>query len=367
MSMRSSTSFVAVCIAIVAGGLLSPMTAQAQAGDGAQWVMPRTPDGHPDLQGNWTNVTLTPFERAPGRGPVFTAEEVEDIERVTDGCPAKPGAAECGRAVAEASSSPSLTNERFLSGREYNEVYWDRGTRVAIVNGEPRSSLVTNPSNGRRPPLTPEAQQSRRELRAARPQFGQYDNPENRPLAERCIVSFGSNAALAERCIVSFGSNAGPPISPNGAYNNNYTIVQTADFVMIHTEMVHDTRIIRLGEPDPLPEGVRPWFGDSWGRWEGDVLVVETTNLNPRQSYSTPGGTVLERFTRADEDTMLYEFTIDDPSTYTQQWGGEVPFKRLYDLVYEYSCHEGNYALANVLSGARYQEAQAARNGPEPR
>ncbi len=343
MSIRSSTSFVALCIAIAAGGLLSPMSAHAQARDGAQWVVPRTPDGHPDLQGNWTNVTLTPFQRAQGRGPVFTPEEVADIERVTDGCPARPGSAECGRTVAETSDS----NERFLSGREYNEVYWDRGSRVAIINGEPRSSLITNPPDGRIPSLTPEARERRRERFASRPEFGPYDNPENRPLAERCIVSFGSNA--------------GPPISPNGAYNNNYTIVQTADFVMIHTEMVHDTRIIRLGEPDPLPEGIRPWFGDSWGRWEGDALVVETTNLNPLQSYSSEGAKVIERFTRTDENTILYEFTVDDPS-YTQQWGGEVPFKRFDNLLYEYACHEGNYSLAGVLSGARYEESLEAQN-----
>ena len=152
---------------------------------------------------------------------------------------------------------------------------------------------------------------------------------------------------------------------PNGAYNNNYTIVQTADYVMIMPEVVHDTRIIRLGEPNPLPDHVRPWLGDSWGRWEGDVLVVETTNFHPLQTFQglpSDDLKVIERFSRVDEDTILYEFTVDDPTSYAEKWGGEIPFKRLDALLYEYACHEGNYALSNVLSGARYQERQAEQN-----
>ncbi len=158
---------------------------------------------------------------------------------------------------------------------------------------------------------------------------------------------------------------------PNTAYNNNYTIVQTADHIMIVAEMVHDVRIIRLGEPDPLPSHVRPWFGDSWGRWEGDVLVVETTNLYEGHPFRgivpTDRTKITERFTRVDEGTILYEFTVDDPTTYTEPWGGEIPFNRFDDFLYEYNCHEGNYSLAGVLSGARYEEAQALRNPPERR
>ena len=155
---------------------------------------------------------------------------------------------------------------------------------------------------------------------------------------------------------------------PNYFYNNNYTIVQTPDHVMIMTEMVHDARIIRIGEPRPLPDGVRPWFGDSWGRWAGDTLVVRTTNVNPDQvaAYAYlfgPGSenmTITERFTRADEHTINYEFTVEDPDTFSGAWGGEVPFSRLDAQLYEYACHEGNYALSNVLSGARAQERAAA-------
>ena len=159
---------------------------------------------------------------------------------------------------------------------------------------------------------------------------------------------------------------------PNGGYNSNYTIVQTADHVMIMTEMVHDARIIRIGDGPRLPPNIRPWFGDSWGRWEGDALVVETTNINPQQGLrgAPPPSehmSVTERFTRVDEETILYEFTVDDPTMYTQAWGGKVPIKKLHDRLYEYACQEGNYALAGVLSGARYQERMEAQGSSDSR
>ena len=362
MSNRIALLLAVLC-ACAADGVVSTAAAQARSSDAGQWEVPRTPDGHPDLQGNWTNVTLTPFEREEGRGPVFTREEVEEIERPAgDGCGASPGTLACGLGARPAGSSgrrirEGSSNEARLIGVEYNEVYFDGGSRVAIVDGEYVTSLVTNPVNGRRPPLTPEGEQRLQETRDIRGQFGQYDHPEMRPLAERCIVSFGSSA--------------GPPMIPNTAYNNNYTIVQTADYVMIKAEMVHDVRIIRLGEPNRLPAHVRPWFGDSWGRWEGDVLVVETTNINPTQAFrGIPASAdlkVTERFTRVDENTFLYEFTVDDPTMYTQPWGGEIPYKRFNDMVFEYACHEGNYSLANVLSGARYQERLEAEGASDSR
>ena len=239
--------------------------------------------------------------------------------------------------------------------RSTDEVYWDRGSRVAIVNGEPRASLITNPANGRRPARTPEAERLIQESEDSRSQFERYDHPELRPFAERCLLFGGP----------------GPPILPVGAYNSNYRIVQTADHVMIMSEMIHDTRIIRIGEPNPLPEDVRPWFGDSWGRWEGDALVVETTNINPRQSLrGVPPSKhmkVTERFTRVDEETILYEFTVEDPTMYTQAWGGEIPFRQLHAQIYEYACHEGNYSLAGVLSGARYEERMEAQGASDSR
>ena len=348
---RYSALLLAVLCATAAPGGVSTTAAQARASDAGKWEVPRTPDGHPDLQGNWTNVTLTPFEREEGRGPVFTWEEVEEIERPGDGCPPNPGTIACGRPSRAGSS-----NEARLSGQEYPEVYWDRGSWVAIVDGEPRTSLVTNPANGRRPPLTPEGERRVQESRDFRGQFGLYDHPELRPLTERCIM---------------FGSNVGPPMVPNGAYNNNYTIVQTADYVMIHAEVVHDTRIIRIGDGPRLPDHVRPWMGDSWGRWEGDALVVETTNIYPLHTFRgirpTKNLKVIERFTRVDEETILYEFTIDDPTTYTEPWGGEIPFRKFDDLLYEYACHEGNYGMTGVLSGARYQERMEAQGSSDSR
>ena len=163
---------------------------------------------------------------------------------------------------------------------------------------------------------------------------------------------------------------------PNYFYLSNYTIVQNADHVMIMTEMVHDVRIIRLGEPVPLPNHIRPWFGDPWGRWEGDTLVVETTNLNPDNAPHSDNAAdvedrgvppsqdakVIERFALVDEGTIHYEFSIDDPTMYASTWGGEVLFERFDDLLYEYSCHEGNYSLSNSLSGARYEER--SEDGP---
>ena len=338
MSTRYSTSLLVLCLATAAAGLFSAAAAQ-------QWVMPRTPDGHPDLQGNWTNGTITPFQREEGRGRVFTPEEVARLE----------GRAE-DRVVSGAEPSDPDRPLPSAGGDigNYNDVYFERGVRVAVINGEPRSSLLTNPPNGRRPPLTPEAQRRQQERTEFRSQFRDADHPENLSLTVRCLM---------------FGSNVGPPMVPNGAYNNNYTIVQTADYVVIHAEVVHDTRIIRIGDGPRLPDHVRPWMGDSWGRWEGDALVVETTNIYPLHTFRgirpTKNLKVFERFTRVDQETILYEFTIDDPTTYTEPWGGEIPMKALHGQLYEYACHEGNYSLAGILSGARYQERQSAQNQPE--
>ena len=282
---------------------------------------------------------------------MYTPEEVAEREQTDGNCPANPGTVMCGRTERTTGS-----NEARLSGVEYNEVYWERGTRVAIVNGEARTSLVTNPVNGRVPARTPEAERLVQERRDLRSPFGQYDHPEMRPLGERCIF---------------FGSPSGPPMFPVGAYNSNYLIVQTTDYLMIMSEMVHDARIIRIGEPNPMPKGLRPYFGNSWGRWEGDVLVVETTNLSPLQLIRgvppSEDARVVERFSRVDEETILYEFTVDDPARWTQSWGGQIPINQLHARVYEYACHEGNYGMPGLLAGARAEErAFAAGLGPDP-
>ena len=337
--LRNAASFLGLCIAVTASGVVAPAVAQAPASTSGDWVVPRTPAGHPDLQGNWSSATITPLQRPRDQGPTLSWEEVEvregraanRLERVSRPSDPDRGAPRAGRGVGG-----------------YNGIYIDAGDVVAKVYGEPRSSLITHPTDGRVPELTPAAQARRAERRESRSQFGQYDHPELRPLGERCLVSFGSNA--------------GPPMLPNGFYNNNYTIVQTPDHVVIMAEMVHDARIIKIGDGPRLPEHIRPWMGDSWGHWEGDVLVVETTNIHPLHRYSGEEMKVIERFSRMAEDAVLYEFTIDDPSTYTEPWGGQVPMMALNDRLYEYACHEGNYALSNILSGARYQERLEAEN-----
>ena len=358
----------ALALAVVAAGALAPpavaaatldappATAQEQEQEPREWVVPRTPAGHPDLQGNWSNATITTIQRRDDLGPVYTWEEVAEIEgwlydsRVEDYADSDPnreappvGGVFTGNPLFDAASGGT---------GGYNAFFIDAGERVAVFNGEPRTSLVVDPDNGRLPQLSEEGRRRMGERRRLRAGFGAFDNPENRPLAERCIMSFGSNA--------------GPPMLPNYFYNNNYTIVQTPDHVMIMTEMVHDVRVIRLGEPNRLPKHIRPWMGDSWGRWAGDTLVVETTNLHPNQTLQgfppSEEFRVTERFTRADETTINYEFTVEDPLMFTRPWSGEVPFTRLDGLVYEYACHEANYALENVLRGARAEERRDQGN-----
>ena len=340
----------ALALAAFAGvpSLGQPASAQEKADP--DWVVPRTPASHPDLQGNWSNATITPIQRWEGMGATFTWEQARGIE----------SGALSARQAANADSDPNrgpppvggeFTGDPLLDAASggtggYNAFFIDSGDKIAIFNWEPRTSLVVDPENGRLPGLSEQGREWFREWRRNRRQMGSFDNPESRPLAERCIMSFGSNA--------------GPPMLPNYFYNNNYTIVQTPDHVMIMTEMVHDVRIIRLGEPKRLPKHIRPWMGDSWGRWEGDTLVVETTNIHPNQTLQgippSEEIRVIERFTRASEDRIHYEFTVEDPLRWERPWSGEVPFNRLDGLVYEYACHEGNYALENVLRGARAEE-----------
>ena len=335
--MKKALLFVLALIASVPVGI----DAQDRASDLRQWETPRTPDGRPDLQGNWTNQSLTPIQRRAGQEPTYSQEEVAALEQgYVDRIIRGSEASDPDRPLTQSQSSIPAADS-------YNNVYFETGARVAVVYGEPRTSLITYPLDGRIPARSPEGQRRRDERRDFRSQFGQYDHPELRPLAERCLTSFGSPA--------------GPPMLPNGGYNSNYTIVQTPDHVMIMTEMVHDTRIIRIGSGPKLPPHIRTWMGDSWGHWEGDVLVVETTNIHPLQPYSSPDMKVTERFSRMREDAILYEFTVDDPSNYVESWGGQIPMTAMPDLLYEYACHEGNYALFGVLSGARYEERTEAQ------
>ena len=276
--MSKRMAMVVLCVT-AAPGVVSTAAAQARASDAGKWEVPRTPDGHPDLQGNWTNATLTPFEREEEQeSPVLTWEQVQELQgnveaRIERGArPSDPDRPAPRAGGSEATGS--------VGG--YNNVYMDRGTNIAIVNGEFRSSLLTNPPDGRRPDLTPEGERRVAAYRALRDQFEQYDHPEVR--------------GLGERCIMSFGSSAGPPMIPNTAYNNNYTIVQTADHIMIMSEMVHDARIIRIGDGPRLPPHVRPWMGDSWGSMGGrcarrrDHQFPSLANVPQDPSFGAPEG-----------------------------------------------------------------------------
>ncbi len=342
---------VAACAALGAPPLLAGPEAtadQAPASIAKPWTLPRTADGKPDLQGSWTNATLTPLERAENTPLSLPKDEVERREQAfrervsrlaEDSDPDRPAPPKGGDGSTGAAGN--------VGG--YNNFWIDPGDRIAVVNGEYRSSLLTLPASGRVPATTPEARQRAAQRLAARKGMGQYDHPELRPLAERCLMSFGSNA--------------GPPMLPNYFYNNNYQFVQTPDALMILVEMVHDVRVVRIGENlHHSPAHIRSWMGDSIGRWEGDTLVVETTNFHPLQNFrgASEHLKVIERFTRTGPETILYKFEIDDPTTFVEKWGGEVPFNRTEDLIYEYACHEGNYALANVLSGERNREKREA-------
>ena len=311
------------------------------------WEAPRTSFGDPDLQGVWTNATITPVERQDWMpNLVLSPQQAQMLEART-------------REFAERGSAPTDPNEPAPPAGEnvggYNSFWIDAGTTVAKVNGEYRGSLIVDPPDGKLPYT--QAANAKRFAMLRSIQQG-LDGPEQRPLGERCIVGFGSTS--------------GPPMLPV-LYNNNYQIVQAPGHVMILVEMNHDARVIRLGNEHP-PDHVRTWFGDSIGRWEGDTLVVETTNFHPDQSmraciryqiYFSPDLKVIERFTRVAPDEILYEFTVDDPTAFTQTWRGEIPLRASEGPIYEYACHEGNYSLPGILAGARSEEKTATSGGEE--
>ncbi len=301
---------------------VAPMS--AAAGQDADGSIPRTADGRPDLQGIRTNSTVTPLERPA---------DLADREFLT-----VEEAAEYARRARERTHADRRSADPEADLRTgYNDFWWDRGTATVTTR---RTSLIVDPPDGRIPPLTPAAREraaERAEARRLRP----ADGPEDRSLADRCITR----------------GNNGPPMLPAG-YNNNYQIVQSRDHVVILIEMIHDVRIIPVGEGPHLHDRVRQWLGDSRGQWEGDTLVVETRNFTDRTHFRGAGGNlrVLERFTRTDAHTLLYEFTVDDPESFTSTWSGEIPMMRAEGPLYEYACHEGNYSMANILAAARAAE-----------
>ena len=300
-----------------------------------QKSIPRTPDGHPDLQGIWTNATLTPMERPAafaGKPSVSDAEAKVWEKAQQDEVAAGDG------------KSDSDFHRRAGSGETggYNALFIDRGSELARVDGVKRTSLVIDPSDGRVPAMLPEARQ-----RLASMRRGGINSAKDRPLSERCLLSFGSSS--------------GPPMLPV-LYNNNYQIVQTADTVMILVEMIHDARIVRMNAQHDPPT-IRKWLGDSVGHWEGDTLVVDTTNFNEQVVFrgASKNLHVIERFTRVDANTILYRATIDDPTTFSKAWTIEYPFHATEGPIFEYACHEGNYSIVDILGGARKEESQASK------
>jgi len=330
MTMRLFLSLVVWAIAIVpplASQTSTHATKESPRARTKAGTLPRMADGHPDLQGIWTNTTITPLERSTdlaGKSVLTETEaaayEKQILDRVNfdrrDGGP-----------------EVDVT-------RAYNNLFMDRGTQLATIDGKKRTSIIVDPPDGRIPPLTPEGT---KRVAAQSKSLEVYDSYRNRPLAERCVIGQASTG--------------GPPMLP-GPYNNNYQIVQTPEYLMILVEQIHDVRIIRLDGRPHLPANIRQWMGDSLGHWEGDTLVVDTTNLTDKTGFrgSTENLHVIERFTRVDANTILYRFTIDDPSTFARQWTGEYPFLAAAGPIYEYACHEGNYAMGDILRGARLQE-----------
>ena len=295
----------------------------AKTATGKVWNPPRTPDGQPDLEGVWTNSTLTPLERPAefaGQAVLTGQEDADYVKRV----------------LQRVNSDRRDGGTQVDVGRSYNEFWRDRGNDLA----DRRTSLIVDPPDGKIPPLTPEAQK-RVDAQRAWIRDHSTDGPEDRSLAERCIA----------------WTTAGPPMLP-GPYNNDTQIVQGPGYVVILSEMIHDARIIPLDGRPHVSSNIREWMGDSRGHWEGNALVVDTTNFNSEYSFRGSDAKLhlTERFTRVSPDVIDYEFTVDDPTAFTRPWTARIPFNKTNERVYEYACHEGNYAMTDILAGARAAE-----------
>ena len=307
--------------------LLAIAVAGSSLASAQTWTPPRTPDGHPDLQGFYTNSSITPFERPKelGAKEFYTEQEAAEVRK---------------RALV-----PANLAERTGTEAHYELTQFGLDRTQSQVAFSLRTSMIVGPE-GRVPPLTPEAQQ-RIAQRAALAKGHEFDGPENRNIQERCIV----------------WANEGPPMLPAG-YNSYLQIVQTPAYVVILQEMIHDARIIPLDGRPHAPPSIRRWLGDSRGRWEGDTLVVDTTNFTDKTNFrgSRENLHVVERFTRVDENTVRYEFTVDDPTTWSKPWSAEMPLARDKGPIFEYACHEANYGFANNLKGARAQETKEKKD-----
>ena len=324
-----------------AGQATSAPKANAAAAVKRTWTPPRTPDGQPDLQGVWTNNTVTPLQRPKELAgkEYYTEAELADVQQ-----------RQRERLALDDEEGEPPANHSGVEGAPPENVHYDHAqfgldwlqSRVAWNR---RTSLIVGPE-GTIPPLTPEARQRRAE-RLAKAKGHELDGPESRPLEARCLAR----------------ANVGPPLLPT-RYNSNLQIVHGPGYVAVEAEEIHDVRVIPLDGRPHLPNSIRQWMGDSVGHWERNTLVVDTTNFTELNPF--PGAQnlhVIERLTRADEDTILYQFTVEDPGMWTKPWSGEVPIKKIQGQLYEYACHEANYGLENTLRGARVAEAAAAAKG----
>jgi hypothetical protein len=312
-------------IALAIALLLATQAAPSGQATKKPWTPPRTPDGYPDLQGIWDYRSATPLQRPPqfaGR-EFMTADEVAEYER-------RAAEREDGRPPDDPRTEQSV-----------HPAWWlDYGKTVVKTR---RTSLIVDPPDGRIPPLTPEGQQRNAARRAEAATHGPSDSYENRGLFERCITRGVPEGLLP------------------GPYNNNLQLLQMPGYVVLFTEMIHDARIVPMdGRPRNHPN-VRQWMGDPRGRWEGDTLVVDTINFSDKINFRGSTGTLhlTERFTRLDEDTLEYRFTVDDPTTWTKPWTVAYPMVRTTEKIYEYACHEGNYGLLHTLAAARWEEKAA--------
>jgi hypothetical protein len=375
ISNTSAAVEMGMALALMALAAL-PMAAQVanngtktDAKPGAKSAIPRTPDGHPDLQGTYDLATMTPFERLPGDPAFLTKEQAQKLQdaeiarRTADGGKLDPnrGTLPVGGDHSQGKSFFEIL-EKAGGGAVggYDRLWLNQGKAYMVVDGQVRTSIVVDPPDGHVPPVNAAARKRQAAGRAlptsdtgenadvkAPTRRGEYDDPELRPLSERCLLGFGSTS--------------GPPALPDYFYNDLHQIVQTKDSILIHTEMIHDARIVRMNA-EHLPKNIRRWLGDSVGHWEGDTLVIDTTNFTDKTRFrgATENLHVVERLSRLDANTLLYRFTVDDPDTWDRPWSGETAWPVTNQPIYEYACHEGNYALGDVLRGARKQEAEEA-------
>jgi hypothetical protein len=298
-------------------------------------AMPRLPDGHPDLQGTWSSATVTPFERPAEFANKETLTEKE--------------AAEYEKTVIERNNTDRREDKKGTNQDvtlAYNDAWWDRGTHVVPTR---RTSLIIDPPDGKMPALTEYGKQ--RQSRMI-PYSGFQDG--------RILASW-LDRGLWERCI----TRGIPDVMLPTAYNNNYQILQTPQYVAILAEMIHDARIIPIDGRKHTSASIQQWMGDSVGHWEGDTLVVDTTNFNDKTSFRGSGETlhIVEKFKRVDADTLDYQVTVDDPKTFTRSWTVDLPARKGDGPIYEYACHEGNYAMVHALSGSRAAEKAAEEAG----